>query len=136
MFVDALRGHLDRMPPEARNWIAGLRDPQVGAALRLLHGRPAEPWTLDRLAREVAMSRSSFAERFAAYAGVPPMQYLGRWRLQLAARMLTGDAVSVSRAASAVGYRSEAAFSRAFRREVGESPGAWRRGHRVAPPSS
>ena len=122
MFVEALRGHLDQLPPDARNWVAGLRDPQVGAALRLLHGRPAEPWTLERLAREVAMSRSSFAERFAAYVGVPPMQYLGRWRLQLAARMLTWDAVSVSQAASAVGYQSEAAFNRAFKREVGRRP--------------
>ena len=132
MFVEALRGHLDQLPPDARNWVAGLRDPQVGAALRLLHGRPAEPWTLERLAREVAMSRSSFAERFAAYVGVPPMQYLGRWRLQLAARMLTSDTVNVSRAASAVGYQSEAAFNRAFKREVGEAPGAWRRGRRTA----
>ena len=78
------------------------------------------------------MSRSSFTERFAAYVGVPPMQYLGRWRLQLAARMLTQDAVSVSQAASAVGYQSEAAFNRAFKREVGEAPGAWRRGRRAA----
>ena len=132
MFVEALRGHLDQLPPDARNWVAGLRDPQVGAALRLLHGRPAESWTLERLAREVAMSRSSFAERFTAYAGVPPMQYLGRWRLQLAARMLTADGVSVGQAASAVGYQSEAAFNRAFKREVGEAPGAWRRGRRTA----
>jgi AraC-like DNA-binding protein len=131
MFVEALRGHLDQLPPHARSWVAGLRDPQVGAALRLLHGRPAEPWTLDRLAREVAMSRSSFAERFAAYVGVPPMQYLGRWRLQLAARMLTSDVVNVGQAASAVGYQSEAAFNRAFKREVGEAPGAWRRGRRA-----
>ncbi len=131
MFVEALRGHLDQLPPDARNWVAGLRDPQVGAALRLLHGRPAEPWTLERLAREVAMSRSSFAERFTAYVGVPPMQYLGRWRLQLAARMLTSDAVSVGQAAAAVGYQSEAAFNRAFKREVGEAPGAWRRGRRT-----
>ena len=128
MFVDALRGHLDQLPPDARNWVAGLRDPQVGAALRLLHGRPAESWTLERLAREVAMSRSSFAERFTAYAGVPPMQYLGHWRLQLAARTVTSDAVSVGQAASAVGYQSEAAFNRAFKCEVGEAPGAWRRG--------
>lgn len=108
--------------------MAGLRDPQVGAALQVLHGRPAEPWTLDRLAREVAMSRSSFAERFTAYVGVPPMQYLARWRLQLAARMLTTGAVSVAQAAEAVGYGSEAAFNRAFKREVGQAPGAWRRG--------
>lgn len=131
MFVEALRSHLDQLPPDTRNWVAGLRDPQVGAALRLLHARPAEPWTLDRLAREVAMSRSSFADRFTAYVGVPPMQYLGRWRLQLAARMLTTEPVSVNQAASAVGYQSEAAFSRAFKRGVGEAPGAWRRGRRA-----
>lgn len=128
MFVEALRGHLDQLPPDARNWVAGLRDPQVGAALQVLHGRPAEPWTLDRLAREVTMSRSSFAERFTAYVGVPPMQYLARWRLQLAARMLTTGTVSVAQAAEAVGYGSEAAFNRAFKREVGQAPGAWRRG--------
>jgi AraC-like DNA-binding protein len=132
MFVEALRSHLDQLPPDARSWLGGVRDPQVGAALRLLHGRPGEPWTLERLAREVAMSRSSFAERFAAYVGVPPMQYLGRWRLQLAARMLTSDVVSVGQAASAVGYQSEAAFNRAFKRQVGETPGAWRRGRRAA----
>ena len=132
MFVEALRSHLDQLPPDARSWVAGLRDPQVGAALRLLHGRPAEPWTLDRLAREVAMSRSSFAERFTAHVGAPPMQYLARWRLQLAARMLGTDGVSVGQAASAVGYQSEAAFNRAFKREVGETPGAWRRGRRRA----
>jgi AraC-like DNA-binding protein len=131
MFVEALRAHLDQLPPDARNWVAGRRDPQVGAALRLLHGRPAEPWTLQRLAREVTMSRSSFAERFTTYVGVPPMQYLVRWRLQLAARMLTADVVSVGQAASAVGYQSEAAFNRAFKREVGEAPGAWRRGRRA-----
>jgi AraC-like DNA-binding protein len=112
--------------------VAGLRDPQVGAALQLLHGRHAEPWTLERLAREVAMSRSSFAERFTAYVGVPPMQYLARWRLQLAAPTLTADAVSVGQAAEAVGYRSDAAFNRAFKREVGEAPGACRRGRRTA----
>jgi AraC-like DNA-binding protein len=133
MFVEALRAHLDQLPPDARNWVAGLRDPQVGTALRLLHGRPAEPWTLDRLAREVAMSRSSFAERFTAFVGIPPMQYLARWRLQLAARMLGTEGVSVGRAATAVGYRSEAAFNRAFKRELGEAPGAWRRGRRAAP---
>jgi AraC-like DNA-binding protein len=131
MFVEALRSHLEQLPSGTRNWVAGLRDPQVGAALRLMHGRPAAPWTLDRLAREVAMSRSSFAERFTAYVGSPPMQYLARWRLQLAARMLTVDALSVGQAASAVGYRSEAAFNRAFKREVGEAPGVWRRGRRT-----
>jgi AraC-like DNA-binding protein len=132
MFVEALRAHIDGLPPDARGWIAGLRDPQVGAALQLLHASPAESWTLERLAREVGMSRSSFAERFTAYVGVPPMQYLARWRLQLAARMLEGGNATVARAATAVGYQSEAAFNRAFKRYVGQSPGAWRRGRRPA----
>ncbi len=128
MFVEALRSHLAHLPDDERGWLAGVRDPQVGAALRLMHGRPADPWTLDRLAREVGMSRSAFAERFTVYVHIPPMQYLARWRLQLAARMLESGTVNVAQASSAVGYRSEAAFNRAFKREVGEAPGAWRRG--------
>lgn len=127
MFVEALRAHIAGLPPEARGWVAGLRDPEVGAALRLIHGRYQEPWTIDRLAREVAMSRSSFAERFTAYVGVPPMSYLARWRLQVAARMLQSGTHSVAQAARAVGYLSESAFNRAFKRQVGSPPGAWRR---------
>jgi transcriptional regulator GlxA family with amidase domain len=128
MFVEAIGSYLDRLPADARDWLAGVRDPQVGAALRLMHGRPADPWTPDRLARDVGMSRSSFADRFAAYVGIPPMQYLGRWRLQLAARMLETRTVSVGQAAAAVGYQSEAAFNRAFKRVLGQAPGVWRRG--------
>jgi len=128
MFVEALRAHIATLPPDARGWVAGLRDAQVGSVLRVMHGRPAEPWTLSSLAREVGMSRSSLAERFTTYVEVPPMQYLTRWRLQLAAGMLQGGSVGVAGAAAAVGYRSEAAFHRAFKRYVGMSPGAWRRG--------
>ncbi len=128
MFVEALRSHLAHLPDTQRGWLAGVRDPQVGAALRLMHGRPADPWTLDRLARDVGMSRSAFAERFTVYVHIPPMQYLARWRLQLAARMLESGTVNVAQASSAVGYQSEAAFNRAFKRAVGEAPGAWRRG--------
>lgn len=84
MFVEALRAHIDGLPPDTRNWVAGLRDPDVAAALRLIHGRYAEPWSLEHLARDVGMSRSSFADRFAAYVGEPPMTYLARWRLQVA----------------------------------------------------
>lgn len=126
MFVEALREHLDSLPDDARGWIAGVRDPQVGRALQVIHARTGHDWTLDTLAREVGMSRSSFAERFAGYVGMPPMQYLTRWRLQLASRMLE-EGHTVSRAASAVGYQSEAAFTRAFKRYVGRAPGAWRR---------
>jgi len=126
MFVEALRAHLDSLPPDARGWVAGLRDPQVGRALQVIHGHPCEVWNLDALARAVSMSRSSFAERFAAYVGMPPMQYLTRWRLQLASRLLE-DGHTVTRAAAAVGYQSESAFTRAFKRHVGPAPGAWRR---------
>ncbi|KAA1423621.1 AraC family transcriptional regulator [Mumia zhuanghuii] len=127
MFLEALRSHLDDLPPGTRNWVAGLRDREVGAALRLMHGRFAEPWTLEHLAREVGISRSSLAERFSAYIGIPPMTYLARWRLQLASRLLQGGTCTVAQAASAVGYQSESAFNRAFKRQVGVAPGAWRR---------
>jgi AraC-like DNA-binding protein len=127
MFVEAIRNHINRLPAAARGWLAGVRDPQVGAALRLIHGRPADPWTLQRLARSIGMSRSAFAQRFTAYVRMPPMQYLAGWRLHLAARMLETGAVSVGQTASAVGYQSEAGFNRAFKREVGQAPGVWRR---------
>ena len=133
MFVEALRAHLESLPADARGWVAGLRDAQVGAALRLIHGRPDEPWTLERLAREVGLSRSAFADRFTAYVQVPPMQYLTRWRLQLAARLLDEGSATVGHAAAAVGYQSEAAFTRAFKRYVGVPPGSWRRRRREPP---
>ena len=129
MFVEAIRNHIELLPAVARGWLAGVRDPQVGAALRLMHGRPAEPWTVQRLAQGVGMSRSAFTQRFSAYVRIPPMQYLARWRLQLAARMLETGTVNVAQVSSAVGYQSEAAFNRAFKREVGLAPGTWRRGH-------
>lgn len=130
MFVEVMRNHIDRLPEDARGWFAGLRNPQIGAALRLIHGRPTHPWTLDSLAREVGMSRSAFAEHFSAYVQMPPMQYLGRWRVQIAARLLDTQGASIAQAAAEVGYQSEAAFNRAFKRYVGVAPGAWRRGLR------
>ena len=125
MFVEALRRHLDGLSGEQTGWLAGLRDPQVGRALSLLHDRPKHAWTLDDLAREVGLSRSVLAERFTQLVGQPPMQYLSQWRMQVAARMLAGGA-KVLEAAYGVGYDSEAAFSRAFKRMVGVSPAAWR----------
>ena len=127
LFVEVLRGHLDALPEEARGWFAGLRDRHVGAALRLMHARPAEPWTVEGLAREVGLSRSAFAERFAHYLGVGPMHYLTRWRLQLAARLLERPGIAVARVAEEAGYESEAAFNRAFKRLTGSPPAAWRR---------
>lgn len=127
MFLQAVREHIYHLPAEARGWLSGLRDRHVGAALRLMHGRPAEPWTLDALAREVGLSRSAFAERFSDLMGTPAMQYLANWRLQLAARLLERPGKSIAQAAAEVGYESEAAFNRAFKKQVGVPPGQWRR---------
>ena len=127
LFVEVLRAHLDALPEEARGWLAGLRDRHVGAALRLMHARPAEPWTIEGLAREVGLSRSVFAERFAHYLGVGPIQYLIRWRLQLAARLLERSGVAIAQVAEEAGYESEAAFNRAFKKLTGSPPAAWRR---------
>ena len=126
MFVETIRRHLETLPPAETGWLAGLRDPIVGRALAALHGAPAEPWTVERLARSVAISRSVLAERFAVMVGQPPMQYLALWRMQLASRLLI-DGRPIADAATAVGYESEAAFSRAFKKMVGESPGTWRK---------
>lgn len=127
MFVEVIRAHIESLPEEQTGWLAGLRDRSVGRALNLLHGRPAHEWTLDELAKESGLSRSAFAERFTALIGHPPMQYLTRWRMQIAANCLANGAESVAQIASQVGYESEAAFSRAFKRSVGVSPAAWRR---------
>jgi len=126
MFIEVLRRQLETLPAEQRGWLAGLRDPIIGRALGLLHQRPAHPWTLDALAREVASSRSKFVERFTWMVGEPPMQYLTKWRMQLAANQLAQGSDKVAAVAGAVGYESEAAFSRAFKKATGVSPAAWR----------
>ncbi len=127
MFVEALRRYVDTLPPGSRGWLAGLRDQQVGRALALLHGEPGRAWSVELLAREVALSRSALAERFAALVGDSPMRYLMRWRLALAAQMLRSGRDPITRVAERSGYDSEAAFSRAFRREFGMPPTAWRK---------
>ena len=128
MFVEVIRCYIETLPAETRGWLSGLRDPHVGKALRLIHARPAEGWTLERLAREAGLSRTVFAERFSDYVGVSPVHYLTGWRLQLARRMLEQTGFGVARAAAEVGYESEAAFNRAFKKFVGVPPGAWRKG--------
>lgn len=132
MFVDVVRRYIDTLPKGAAGWLSGLRDPHVGAALALMHGQPAEAWTLERLAREVGVSRSVLADRFAHFMQEPPMQYLTRWRMQLATRLLERQGIGLARVAAEVGYDSEAAFNRAFKKCVGVPPGAWRRGRQTS----
>ncbi len=126
MFVEAIRRYLETLPPDQKGWLAGLRDPVVGQALAALHAEAREPWTVERLARVVGLSRSVLAERFTEMVGQPPMQYLALWRMQLASRLLV-DGGQVAAVAGAVGYESEAAFSRAFKKLVGQSPATWRK---------
>ena len=126
MFIELLRRHIDALPEGGAGWLAAVRDPLVGRALAELHARPAHPWTLAELAARSACSRSVLAERFAALAGMPPMQYLARWRMQLAAARLREGGAKVATVALEVGYESEAAFSRAFKKATGVAPGRWR----------
>lgn len=129
MLVEAIRRYLVELPSEQRSWLAGLRDPVVGRALEVLHSGPREAWTVESLGRTIGVSRSVLAARFAEMVGHPPMQYLTLWRMQLAARMLH-DGQRVIEVAGAVGYESEAAFSRAFKKVMGMAPAVWRRrGH-------
>jgi AraC-like DNA-binding protein len=127
MFVDTARRYLDSLPEDATGWLAGLRDRYVGRALSLLHQFPERPWTIDGLGRQVGLSRSALHERFTQFLGQPPMQYLANWRIQVGSRLLRETQQTVASIALDVGYESEAAFSRAFRRLVGLPPGAWRR---------
>lgn len=126
MFVESVRQYLETLPPAETGWLTGLRDREIGRALAAIHGNARAAWTVEELARLVGMSRSMFAERFTAMVGEPPMQYLALWRMQLASRLLA-DGSQVAAAAEAVGYASEAAFSRAFKKLVGQAPTAWRR---------
>jgi AraC-like DNA-binding protein len=128
LFVEAMRRYMETLPPGGKGWLAGVRDAQVGRALGLLHAEPARAWTVDQLAREVALSRSALAERFSTLVGEAPMRYLARWRLALAAQALRDGRESVARLAERAGYESEAAFSRAFKREFGVPPAGWRKG--------
>jgi AraC-like DNA-binding protein len=127
MFVDAVRRYADQLPQQSTGWLAGLRDRFVGRALALMHERPAQRWTIDELGRCVGLSRSALHERFVLFTGVPPMQYLAQWRMQAAARLLLETRSTVAAIALDVGYDSEAAFARAFKRSVGKPPAAWRR---------
>lgn len=129
LFMEAVRRYLASLPPAANAWTAGMHDPVVGRALGLLHGQIARRWTTEDLAGELAVSRSAFAERFTRVTGEPPMRYLARQRFEQASAQLKETAEPIARIAFDVGYESEAAFNRAFRREYGIPPAAWRRAH-------
>jgi AraC-like DNA-binding protein len=126
MLVEAVRTYMDSLDPEAASWLSALRDPLVGRALSLLHAEPARSWRLDELAAGCGASRSALADRFTRMTGYPPIQYLTRWRMQLAAKHLTERDAKVAAVAQEVGYESEAAFSRAFKKFSGLSPSDWR----------
>jgi AraC-like DNA-binding protein len=127
MFIEVVRQYLEAIPPEQTGWLAGLRDPYVGKALSLMHRGRAQNWTMDDLAKEVGLSRSVLAERFTALVGLPPMHYLAKWRIQRASGLLYRSSTNIATVATEIGYGSEAAFSRAFKKMVGVSPSEWRR---------
>jgi AraC-like DNA-binding protein len=126
MFVEVIRTHMDQLSTDNTGWLAGLRDPLVSRALTLLHARPARAWTLEELATEAGASRSALAERFSYLVGYAPIQYLTQWRMQIAAKRLADRSAKIAAIAQEVGYESEAAFSRAFKKTVGRSPSEWR----------
>jgi len=132
MFVEAVRHYLDELPEERRGWLAGLRDPVIGRALALVHAQLGRAWTAESLADAVHLSRSAFAERFSLLIGMPPMAYLAQWRMQVAAQRLRDSRQGIAQVALEVGYASEAAFARAFKRALGCTPAVWRRSPRAA----
>ncbi len=127
LFIEVLRLHMNEQGPGRTGWLAGVGDRVVGGALSALHGRPADAWTLASLARAADTSRSVLAERFQQLVGSSPMQYLAQWRMLLAANLLCRSNAPLARIAEDVGYQTDTAFSRAFRREFGAPPAAWRR---------
>ncbi len=127
LYVEVLRRYMQHLPSGETSWLAGVKDPEVGRALRLLHAQPERQWTVEDLAREVGVSRSGLAQRFTELAGEAPMRYLTGWRIQLAKHLILQAYLPIAEVADRVGYESEAAFSRAFKRHVGEPPVAWRK---------
>jgi AraC-like DNA-binding protein len=127
LFVEAVRRYAHALPDGETGWLAGLREPYVARALALLHRDIVRRWTVDDLGREVGLSRSALADRFIRLIGVPPMQYLAGWRMQVATQKLRHSSASLAQIAETVGYESEAAFSRAFKKALGTAPATWRR---------
>lgn len=128
MFIEVVRRYVATLPPTGSGWLAGLREPSTSKALALLHGAPAKNWTMGEVAKQVGISRSVLYQRFTKLVGIPPMQYLARWRMQVAAGLLSSGAPALASVAADVGYASEEAFSRAFKKTTGTSPSLWRGG--------
>ena len=134
LFIETLRRFICTLPPDQIGWLAGARDPVIGQALALLHKDPAQPWTVANLARRVGTSRTRLADRFAHFLKESPMAYLTKWRLKLGAEILQSTEKSVAEIAGTVGYSSEAAFNRAFKREFSSPPAQFRRKRKISPP--
>src|SRR5215831_4124279 len=127
LFAETVRRYAETLPDAQTGWFAGLREPHVARALALLHNEVARRWSVDELSREVGLSRSALADRFIRLIGMPPMHYLASWRMQVAMQELRNTSASLAQVADMVGYESEAAFSRAFKKAVGAAPATWRR---------
>jgi AraC-like DNA-binding protein len=136
LFIELVRMYLESLPKEQTGWLAGLRDRHVGQTLSLMHAHPAKDWTLETLSAEVGLSRSALADRFTGFVGLPPMQYLAKWRMQIASGLLTQGQSNIAKIAVDVGYESEAAFSRAFKKVVGMPPATWRRSRQAGADNS
>lgn len=133
LFLEAIRRFIEALPPEEKGWLAGARDAVVGRSLMALHQTPMHPWTIAALAKRVGVSRSALAQRFTDFLGEPPMKYLADWRMRLAAKSLASTSRSVLEIALQVGYESEAAFNRAFKRRYGRPPAQYRKTSRPMP---
>lgn len=127
LFIQAVRAYVSRLPEGERSWLHAMNDPQIGEALTLIHRQPEHPWRVETLASEVAMSRSAFAARFTQLVGEPTLHYVTRWRVHRAGRLLREEKLTVAEVAAAVGYQSEAAFSRVFKQWTGHAPSTYRR---------
>jgi len=131
LYAEAVRAHIEAIPTHDQSWVRAIKDPIIGRAIAAIHSNPGEPWSVQRLARDVAMSPSRFAARFAETLGDSPMAYVSKWRMNVACRQLSTTQQRVDKIAIDVGYESPAAFSRVFKKRMGVSPAAWRMRERV-----
>jgi AraC-like DNA-binding protein len=136
LFIETIRCYLETLPQDETGWLSALRDPLTSKALQLLHKSPAEHWTVARLAKQSGASRSALSARFTEIVGVAPMAYLTQWRMRLAQKLLSRTELTLRDISTRVGFESESAFHRAFKKEVGDSPAAFDNSHRRLGPSA